>query len=86
MNSTQCSMGKSSQQVMQQTRATLRFVKEAKMNHTKTLKANRVKNAYFILKDGRTVEVSYQGNLLDAAKVCKEKHGEVGYLDSVSFA
>lgn len=55
------------------------------MNHTKTLKANRTKKAYFILKDGRTVEVPYQGNLLDTTKTCEEKYGESGYLDSVSF-
>ena len=56
------------------------------MDHTKTFEETKTKKAYFILKNGRTVEISYQGDLLDATKECERMHGEVGYLDSVSFA
>lgn len=54
------------------------------MNHIKSLKDNEIKKAYFILKDGKTVEVPYQGDFLNAAEACIKLYGEVGYLDSVS--
>lgn len=54
------------------------------MNHIKSIESNKIKKAYFILKDGRNVEVPYKGGYLDAAEACKKLYGEVGYLDSVS--
>lgn len=55
------------------------------MNHIKSFGFNKIKKAHFVLKDGRTVEVPYRGGYLDAAETCKRLHGEVGYLDSVSY-
>lgn len=42
-----------------------------------------VKYAYFILKNGTTVKIPYEGDLIKTSEECKKKYNEVGYLDSI---
>lgn len=44
---------------------------------------DNVRYAYFILKNGTTVKIPYEGDLIKASEECKKKYNEFGYLDSI---
>ena len=45
--------------------------------------ANKIKYAFFILKDFTLVKVPFTGDLITTTKSCEDMYGEVGYLDAV---